>query len=96
MCMVLEGADQDAQLACMLFSDQDEGINLESLVEKATVAPSQVMPYFIIFADAETTNVRLDCVAGMCHCRKRIIKYIDYNGKRKATEKMQAFTLIWT
>lgn len=83
MCMVLEGADQDDRLACMLFSDQDEGINQESLVEKASVAPSQVMLNFIILADAETTNVRLDCVAGMCHCRKRGIKYIILVKKKK-------------
>lgn len=74
----------------MLFSDQDEGINQESLVEKKTVAPSQVMLYFIILADAETTNVRLDCVAGMCHGRKRFIN----RGKTNELKICRFFTLI--
>ena len=81
--MVLEGDDQDARLAYMpgwpgwhaCCSNQDQVINPESLAEKETVAPSQVMLYLIILADAETTNVRLDCVAGMCYFRKRITKY---------------------
>ena len=47
-------------------SSLDKGLSQENLVVgKATLAPSQLMFYFIILADAETTNVRLDCVAGM-------------------------------
>lgn len=50
----------------MLFSGQDvEGLTQGSLVKKTTVAPSQLrLIFFVILADAETTNVRLDCVAG--------------------------------
>lgn len=67
ICKVSKGADLDERPACMLFSGQDvEGLSQESLVKKTTVAPSQViLIFFVILADAETTNVRLDCVAGM-------------------------------
>ena len=68
ICKVSKEADLDERPACMLFSGQDvEGLSQESLVKKTTVAPSiqLILIVFVILADAETTNVRLDCVAGM-------------------------------
>lgn len=70
VCKVLEGADKEGLLG--LWSEwrhQPGKLGWEG--NSGTITNYALFHYFL--ADAETTNVRLDCVAGMCHCRRRFI-----------------------
>ena len=80
---VLEGADQDGRL--VLWSGWKHQTGELGWEGNSGTLTSYA---FITLADAETTNVRLDCVAGMCHCRKRFRHTLVEN---KWTEDMQVF-----